>query len=54
MKLTIIQTGDVPAPLRNQFGPYRRMFETMFDSTGQGFSYDMVAGVRRRAMSRSG
>ncbi|WP_240231897.1 type 1 glutamine amidotransferase [Devosia lacusdianchii] len=43
MKLTIIQTGDVPAPLRNQFGPYRRMFETMFDSTGQGFSYDMVA-----------
>jgi GMP synthase-like glutamine amidotransferase len=43
MKLTIIQTGDVPAPLRNQFGPYRRMFETMFDSTGQGFRYDMVA-----------
>lgn len=43
MKLTIIQTGDVPAPLRAQFGPYRQMFETMFDSTGQGFSYDMVA-----------
>lgn len=43
MKLTIIQTGDVPAPLRNQFGPYRRMFETMFDGTGQGFSYDLVA-----------
>jgi len=43
MKLTIIQTGEVPAPLRNQFGPYRRMFETMFDGTGQGFSYDMVA-----------
>ena len=43
MKLTIIQTGEVPAPLRNQFGPYRRMFERMFDGTGQGFSYDMVA-----------
>lgn len=43
MKLTIIQTGDVPAPLRNRFGPYRRMFETMFDGTGQGFSYEMVA-----------
>lgn len=43
MKLTIIQTGDVPAPLRNQFGPYRKMFERMFDGTGQGFTYDMVA-----------
>lgn len=43
MKLTIIQTGDVPASLRNRFGPYRRMFETMFDGTGQGFTYEMVA-----------
>lgn len=42
MKLTIIQTGEVPAPLRGRFGPYRKMFETMFDGTGQGFSYDMV------------
>ena len=43
MKLTIIQTGDVPAPLRARFGPYRKMFEAMFDGTGQDFSYDMVA-----------
>lgn len=43
MKLTIIQTGDVPAALRSQFGPYRKMFETMFDGTGQGFSYELVA-----------
>jgi GMP synthase-like glutamine amidotransferase len=43
MKLTIIQTGDVPMPLRDRFGPYRQMFETMFDRTGHGFSYDMVA-----------
>ena len=43
MKLTIIQTGEVPATLRSQFGPYRKMFETMFDGTGQGFSYEMVA-----------
>jgi GMP synthase-like glutamine amidotransferase len=42
MKLTIIQTGEVPLPLRDRFGPYRKMFETMFDGTGQGFSYDMV------------
>lgn len=43
MKLTIIQTGEVPQDLRARFGPYRHMFETMFDRTGQGFSYDMVA-----------
>lgn len=42
MKLTIIQTGDVPAPLRADFVPYRRMFEKMFDATGQGFTYDTV------------
>jgi GMP synthase-like glutamine amidotransferase len=42
MKLTIIQTGEVPLPLRDRFGPYRKMFETMFDGTGQGFSYEMV------------
>ena len=43
MKLTIIQTGDVPALLRPKFGPYRKMFEDMFDRTGLGFSYEMVA-----------
>ena len=43
MKLTIIQTGDVPASLRGRFGPYPRMFETMFERTGMGFSFDMVA-----------
>lgn len=42
MKLTIIQTGDVPEPLRGEFGPYRKMFETMFDGTGQGFTYDLI------------
>ena len=42
MKLTIIQTGDVPEPLRGKFGPYRHMFETMFNGTGQGFSYEMI------------
>ena len=43
MKLTIIQTGDVPAPLRGQFGPYAKMFERMFDQSGQAFSQDVVA-----------
>lgn len=43
MKLTIIQTGEVPAPLRPKFGPYRKMFERMFDSTGLGFTYETIA-----------
>lgn len=42
MKLTIVQTGEVPLPLRGQFGPYRKMFERMFDGTGHGFSYETV------------
>lgn len=42
MRLTIVQTGDVPEPLRNNFGPYHSMFERMFDGTGNGFSYEVV------------
>lgn len=42
MKLTIIQTGEVPEPLRADFGPYYKMFERMFDSTGEPFTYEMV------------
>lgn len=42
MKLTIIQTGSVPAPLAGRFAPYPKMFEAMFDATGQGFSYETV------------
>lgn len=42
MKLTIIQTGDVPAPLRPQFGAYPPMFRRMFDEAGQAFDYDIV------------
>jgi GMP synthase-like glutamine amidotransferase len=42
MKLTIIQTGDVPLPLREKFGPYPRMFQDMFDRTGNSFEYEAV------------
>lgn len=42
MKLTIVQTGDVPAPLRPQYGPYHRMFERMFDGVSDQFSYEMI------------
>jgi GMP synthase-like glutamine amidotransferase len=43
MKLTIIQTGGIPAPLADRFAPYPKMFETMFDATGQGFTYETVS-----------
>lgn len=42
MQLTIIQTGDVPAPLREQFGPYPEMFYRMFDRAGAAFDYRTV------------
>ena len=43
MKLTIIQTGEVPAPLRPDFGAYPPMFMRMFEEAGFGFEYDTVA-----------
>ena len=42
MKLTILQTGDVPAPLRGRFGPYPPMFERMFAAAGHAFTYETV------------
>jgi GMP synthase-like glutamine amidotransferase len=42
MKLTIIQTGDVPLPLRPQFGAYPPMFERMFVEAGQGYEYEAI------------
>ena len=42
MKLTILQTGDVPAPLSARFGPYPTMFERMFATAGHDFTYETV------------
>lgn len=42
MKLTIIQTGDVPEDLRGRFGPYPPMFTRMFDEAGGGFTYEVI------------
>lgn len=43
MKLTIIQTGEVPLPLRPQFGAYPPMFQRMFDEAGVSFDYETIA-----------
>ncbi|MBJ3786859.1 type 1 glutamine amidotransferase [Devosia sediminis] len=42
MKLTIIEVGKVPDPLKDRFDPYTAMFQEMFASTGHGFDYDAV------------
>ncbi|MCW5720728.1 MAG: gamma-glutamyl-gamma-aminobutyrate hydrolase family protein [Devosia sp.] len=42
MKLTILQTGDVPEPLRPQYGAYHAMFQRMFDSVSSDMSYEVV------------
>lgn len=42
MKLSIILTGDVPAPLRAQFGPYAAMSQDMFDTAGTGFDFEVI------------
>jgi len=50
MKLTIIQTGEVPEHLRPRFGSYPRMFEQMFDATGEHFTYEVVAASDGEAL----
>ena len=42
MKLTVIQTGDVPGELQAQFGPYPPMFAKMFEDVGTHYDYDVV------------
>lgn len=42
MKLTIIEVGKVPEPLKGQFDPYTAMFREMFASTGHAFEYEAV------------
>jgi GMP synthase-like glutamine amidotransferase len=50
MKLTIVQTGAVPAPLQAHFIAYPLMFRRMFDQTGMGFSYDDVNAEAGQAL----
>jgi GMP synthase-like glutamine amidotransferase len=42
MKLTIIQTGDVPETLRETFGPYPAMFAKMFERVGVRYDCDVI------------
>ena len=42
MKLTILQVGESPAPMRQQFGRYPTHFEDMFAATGAGLTFESV------------
>lgn len=41
MKLTILQTGEAPPSLRDQYGLYVPMFERMFARAGVAFDYEI-------------
>jgi GMP synthase-like glutamine amidotransferase len=41
--LTILKTGDVPAPLADRFAPYPDMFARALEGAGAGFRYRTVA-----------
>lgn len=52
MKLTIIQTGEVPPSLQDRFGPYPSMFQRMFDATGERFDYAVVDATAADALPK--
>ncbi len=42
MIVTVLHVGDVPAPLKAEFGPYVPMFERMFARIDAGFTFDVI------------
>ena len=42
MKLTILQVGETPQPLRDRYARFDQFFERMFSATGHGFTFDSV------------
>ena len=50
MRLTIIETGEPPAAIRNQFPDYPEMFRQMFDAVGAGISCETVSIVKGEAL----
>ena len=50
MRLTIIETGQVPALIRDRFPDYPEMFRQMLDRVGAGIDCDTVSVVRGEAL----
>ncbi|TDQ64256.1 GMP synthase-like glutamine amidotransferase [Maritalea mobilis] len=45
MKITILQTGIVPEPLRDEFPTYGEMMQTMLSKAGGDFDYQVISIV---------
>jgi len=45
MKLTILQVGETPKPMRDRFERFEPLFETMFAKAGADFAFETVAIV---------
>lgn len=50
MKLTIIETGQVPAPLRDQFPDYPAMFRHMVGGVDSSFRFETISVVKGEAL----
>ena len=46
MKITIIETGLAPEPIRDQHPSYPDMFETLISSADDGFVYETISPAR--------
>lgn len=46
MKLTILETGQAPEPIRADFPDYPAMFRALFDAAGSDLEYETVSVVR--------
>lgn len=42
MKITIIEAGLAPEPIRDQYATYAQMFETLISSADDGFTYETI------------
>lgn len=43
MKITLLNVGDVPAPLRSEFGAYMPMFNRLFARVDQDLQFETIA-----------
>lgn len=54
MKITIVEVGLVPEPIRHRFSPYRDMFPGMFEAPDCRFTHDVVSVVNGEELPKAG
>jgi GMP synthase-like glutamine amidotransferase len=50
MKITILQTGLVPEPMRDDFPSYGEMMQTMLNRAGGAFEYEIISVVENEQL----